>query len=250
MRPTTPETTTTTRPTTPGAVARPTTETTARPTTAGASAWPAVSESATTLPSPTFACSEQAADAAPRTGTALADPAGGQRVAAGDVGTADAAHPAPRVRSAATTRQPTPRAPGPPRGWAAGPRYDAAVIERELEIWHDLRAYPPEPGAELIAADERFHSRLLAASGNAALADALATVHARVRPIRALDIPTPERIATMTAEHIAIAEHLLAGELDQGLSVLVTHITASRDHVLARAEHALRLTKLARALRD
>ncbi len=149
--------------------------------------------------------------------------------------------------SRARAVRPTTSAGSPPR---ARPRYDAAMIERELEIWQDLRAYPPPPGAELIAADERFHSRLLAASGNAALADALATVHARVRPIRALDIPTPERVAVMTAEHIAIAERLLAGDLEQGLAVLVAHITTSRDHVLARAEHALRLTKLARALRD
>ncbi len=165
--------------------------------------------------------------------------------------------PTPSVRAVDTAEEfraravhPTTNSGSPPRARGARPRYDAAMIERELEIWQDLRAYPPPPGAELIAADERFHSRLLAASGNAALADALATVHARVRPIRALDIPTPERIAVMTAEHIAIAERLLAGDLDQGLSVLVAHITTSRDHVLARAEHALRLTKLARALRD
>lgn len=128
--------------------------------------------------------------------------------------------------------------------------HDTPTVSGELEIWLHLQSFPPEPGAELIAADERFHSRLLAASGNAALADALETVHARVRPVRALDMPTPERIATMTTDHIAIAEQLMAGDLDKALHTLVTHITASRDHVLARAEHALRMTKLARALRD
>ncbi|WP_324193761.1 FCD domain-containing protein [Nocardia otitidiscaviarum] len=254
------------------------------PATGDSVARPAVSESDTTPPSPTPDSSEQAADAVPRTGTAPADPTGGWNAAAGDAGTAEtrrtrAVHPvsrrpsetaarepttrqptpdlpcqpAPRLPSQLTPRlpdQPTPHLPSQARARSARPRYDAAMIERELEIWQGLRAYPPPPGAELIAADERFHSRLLAASGNTALADALATVHARVRPIRALDIPTPERIAIMTAEHIAIAERLLAGDLEQGLSVLVTHITTSRDHVLARAEHALRLTKLARALRD
>ncbi|MFI6867916.1 GntR family transcriptional regulator [Nocardia sp. NPDC050406] len=129
-------------------------------------------------------------------------------------------------------------------------RHDAAILDVELDIWRHLRSHPPAAGAELIAADERFHLRVLAASGNAALADALGTVHARVRPIRALDMPTPERIAAMTADHIAIAEQLLAGDLDHALRSLVAHITMSRDHVLARAEHALRLTKLARALRD
>ncbi|NNH74838.1 GntR family transcriptional regulator [Nocardia uniformis] len=128
--------------------------------------------------------------------------------------------------------------------------HDAATVGGELEIWLHLRSCPPHPGAELIAADERFHSRLLAASGNAALTDALETVYARVRPVRALDMPTPDRIATMTTDHIAIAEQLLAGDLDKAMNTLVTHITTSRDHVLGRAGHALRLTKLARALRD
>ncbi|QLY32172.1 GntR family transcriptional regulator [Nocardia huaxiensis] len=128
--------------------------------------------------------------------------------------------------------------------------HDPEPVRRELATWRDLRDHPPEPGAALIAADERFHTALLAASGNAALADALDTVHARVRPLRALDLPTTDRVASMTDEHIAIAEHLLAGDPDKALDALVAHITTSRDHVLARAEHALRLTRMARALRD
>ncbi len=90
-------------------------------------------------------------------------------------------------------------------------RHDTSAIEKELDIWQRFREQPPEPGAELIAADEQFHLTLLAAAGNAALTDALATVYARVRPVRALDMPSPERVAAMTEEHIAIAESLVAG---------------------------------------
>ncbi|MBL1075838.1 GntR family transcriptional regulator [Nocardia sp. 2] len=128
--------------------------------------------------------------------------------------------------------------------------HDRDLVRAELATWRHLREHPPEPGAALIAADERFHSALLTASGNTALAEALGTVHARVRPVRALDIPTPDRISTMTDDHISIAEQLLAGDLEKALNALIAHIATSRDHVLARAEHALRLTKLARALRD
>ncbi|MFF0489520.1 GntR family transcriptional regulator [Nocardia sp. NPDC004068] len=128
--------------------------------------------------------------------------------------------------------------------------HDQLAVRRELGVWRRLREDPPDPGAELVSADEQFHATLLAAAGNTALADALATVHARVRPIRSLDVPTADRIATMTADHIAIAEHILAGDLAAALNLLLAHIDRSRTHVLARAQQALELTKLGQALRD
>ncbi|MGV9665709.1 GntR family transcriptional regulator [Nocardia niigatensis] len=128
--------------------------------------------------------------------------------------------------------------------------HDKGAVERELDIWRRVREHPPEPGAELIAADERFHTTLLLAAGNSALADALSTVHARVRPVRALDMPTPARIAAMAADHITLAEHLLAGDLDSALRTLLAHLTSSRAHVLTRARRALELTKLGQAVRE
>ncbi|WP_067568600.1 GntR family transcriptional regulator [Nocardia acidivorans] len=128
--------------------------------------------------------------------------------------------------------------------------HDTAALRGELELWRHLRDNPPEPGAALITADEQFHSALLAAAGNSALADALATVHARVRPVRAIDMPTAERVAAMTEDHIAIAESLLEGDLESALRTLLAHLTSSRAHVLTRARRALELTKLARAVRE
>ncbi|GAB4589510.1 GntR family transcriptional regulator [Nocardia sp. IFM 10818] len=129
-------------------------------------------------------------------------------------------------------------------------RHDIAAIEKELDTWQRFRDQPPEPGAELTAADEQFHLTLLAASGNAALTDALTTVYARVRPVRALDTPTPERIAAMTEDHIGIATSLVSGDLDAALRTLHAHLTSSRAHVLTRARRALELTKLAQAVRE
>ncbi|BEK84626.1 GntR family transcriptional regulator [Nocardia seriolae] len=133
-----------------------------------------------------------------------------------------------------------------PRGGAP----DTTAVREELEAWRRIREHPPEPGAALIAADEQFHTTLLRAAGNTALADALSTVHARVRPVRALDMPTPGRIAAMADDHIAIAEHLLTGDLDTALRTLLAHLTSSRAHVLTRARRALELTKLAQAVRE
>lgn len=128
--------------------------------------------------------------------------------------------------------------------------HEMTAVRRELETWRRIREHPPEPGAALIAADEQFHTTLLLAAGNSALADALSTVQARVRPVRALDMPTPERIAAMAEDHIAIAEFLLSGDLDTALRTLLAHLTSSRAHVLTRARRALELTKLAQAVRE
>ncbi|WP_028478268.1 GntR family transcriptional regulator [Nocardia sp. CNY236] len=123
-------------------------------------------------------------------------------------------------------------------------------IRDELATWLRLRDHAPEPGPALVAADEAFHTTVLAAAGNTALAEALTAVHVRVRPVRTLDVPSPERIATMVADHIAIAEFLSAGAVDAALDRLTAHVDTARMHVRARAQHALRLTKLGRAVRD
>ncbi|MFQ6393690.1 GntR family transcriptional regulator [Nocardia sp. KC 131] len=136
------------------------------------------------------------------------------------------------------------------RTFVSAPTPDLSLVREELDKWRQILEDPPEPDAALVAADEQFHMTLLAAAGNTALADALAGVYVRVRPVRTLDLPTPDRIATMTAEHITIAEQLLSGNPATALGTLTTHIASARAHVLARAQHALDLTKLARAVRD
>ncbi|MEV6431182.1 GntR family transcriptional regulator [Nocardia sp. NPDC051463] len=135
-------------------------------------------------------------------------------------------------------------------GFEPLPAYDLTLVRAELDTWRRMLEDPPVPGPALVAADEQFHTTLLAAAGNTVLADALTGVHVRVRPVRTLDLPTPDRIATMTAEHIDIAEQLLSGNPDRALGILVAHIDSSRAHVLSRAQQAIDLTKLARAVRD
>ncbi|MET9212227.1 MULTISPECIES: GntR family transcriptional regulator [unclassified Nocardia] len=128
--------------------------------------------------------------------------------------------------------------------------HDLPAVRAELERWREYRDTPPEPGPELVAADERFHTELLRAAGNSALADALTAVYVRVRPVRTMDVPTAERVAAMTAEHITIAEQVLAGAGEAALHTLTAHIDSSRAHVRVRAEQAIAFTKLGRAVRD
>ncbi|MFC4126108.1 GntR family transcriptional regulator [Nocardia rhizosphaerae] len=133
-------------------------------------------------------------------------------------------------------------------GGSAG--HDLHAVGTELAHWLDYRDTPPEPGTALVAADERFHIELLRSAGNSALAEALAALHVRVRPVRTMDMPTADRIAAMTADHITIAEQVLAGEPELALRSLTAHIATSRAHVRVRAEQAIAFTKLGRAVRD
>ncbi|WP_194816232.1 GntR family transcriptional regulator [Nocardia sp. XZ_19_385] len=134
--------------------------------------------------------------------------------------------------------------------WDPAAAHDLSLVHAELDTWKRLRDNPPEPGPALVAADEQFHTTLLAAAGNRALTEALSAVYIRVRPVRTLDLYTTERIAAMTDDHITIAEHLLSGDPDTALRALLAHLEMSRTHVLARAQQALEFTKLGRAMRD
>lgn len=115
--------------------------------------------------------------------------------------------------------------------------YDAESISDELEIWLAARELPPD-NAEMVLMDERFHTTLLAASGNTALTDALRTVNAKVRPVRMLGAMPSDDIRISIDEHIGIGESIVEGRLDDARISLIAHIDSSRDRVLARAKQA------------
>lgn len=119
-------------------------------------------------------------------------------------------------------------------------RHDRRLIDDELADWQRAVDSGVEP-ADVVLMDERFHTSLLAASGNQALTDALRAVNAKVRPVRLLGPMSDEDFRDQVGEHIAIGEMLLDGRLDDALAALLSHIDSSRDRVLARAEHAASL---------
>ncbi|MFD6855734.1 GntR family transcriptional regulator [Rhodococcus sp. NPDC060090] len=129
-------------------------------------------------------------------------------------------------------------------------RHDPAVLGPELERWYLLRSSPPAPDAGFVELDEQYHLAVLASSGNRALRDALVTVNGKVRPVRMFDYLTPDRMTATIDEHIAVAELLLDGKLDDAHRVLLGHIDTSRDVVIRRAEEARAMARFAQALRD
>lgn len=128
-------------------------------------------------------------------------------------------------------------------------RHDRDLLGPELDRWYALQALPPEPGAGMVDADERYHLTLLAASGNSQLAEALKVVNNKIRPARMFDYFTAERMAATIAEHILIAEGALEGRFEEATVVLRRHIETSRSIVVGRAEAALTWAHLANAVR-
>ncbi|WP_436496188.1 GntR family transcriptional regulator [Actinokineospora sp. HUAS TT18] len=118
-------------------------------------------------------------------------------------------------------------------------RHDPDALATELDHWYALRADPPAPAPEFVLEDERFHTALLAASGNPELVSALGGVTRRIRAVRMYDFLIEGRIETSIAEHIEIMERVQATELDKALRLLHEHIGASLEIVVERATRAL-----------
>lgn len=129
-----------------------------------------------------------------------------------------------------------------------GARHDPDVLGPELDRWHALRADPPEPDAGFVDSDERFHTTLLASSGNPAFVDALRQVNARIRPVRMFDYVTTDRMDATIGEHITIGALVLDGRLDQAHHALKTHIDESRKVVVERAAQAVAMARMASAI--
>ncbi|WP_227014494.1 MULTISPECIES: GntR family transcriptional regulator [Nocardiopsis] len=120
-----------------------------------------------------------------------------------------------------------------------GVRHDPAILAVELERWRGLRADPPPPDPSFVLLDEEYHAALSRASGNGALTESLVSVNRRIRRVRMYDFLTEDRITSTIDEHIGIAEHLVAGELDAAYHAMYEHVGASMEVVLERARRAL-----------
>lgn len=128
-------------------------------------------------------------------------------------------------------------------------RHDPDLLGPELDDWHALQRDPPLPDAGFVDRDEQFHVTLLAASGNMAFVEALHAVNARIRPVRMYDYLTPDRMSATITEHITVLELALDRRLEEAQAALRGHIDASRAVVVARAEQAISMARMASVLR-
>ena len=128
--------------------------------------------------------------------------------------------------------------------------HDRDVLGAELERWRRFRDDPPTADAGFVALDEQYHLTLLAASGNQALCDALDSVNAKVRTVRMFDELAPQRVACAVEEHIAVAEAVFDGRLEEAHTRLREHIVGACAALVRRTEAARTMARLSRAVRD
>jgi DNA-binding GntR family transcriptional regulator len=109
-----------------------------------------------------------------------------------------------------------------------------AVLRDEWAELDDLEASPT-----FVLLDESFHVGLAEAAGNPALTDLLRQVNERIRTVRMQDFLTDDRVAKTAAEHVAIAEAVLAGDLEAAASRFTDHVDRSMAVVDARVARAI-----------
>ncbi len=112
-----------------------------------------------------------------------------------------------------------------------------------LELRRDWVALENDPAEhadpDFVLVDEDFHIRLALSSGNAALAEVLATINERIRVVRVHDFLTEERIIATVEEHVGILDGLLEGNVERTVERLEAHIDESARVASQRALNAM-----------
>ncbi|WP_424184161.1 GntR family transcriptional regulator [Actinokineospora sp. G85] len=117
--------------------------------------------------------------------------------------------------------------------------HDRSALDAELLRWRALRAAPPPPGPDFALEDERFHTALLAATGNTELVGTLTSLNRRTRPIHLYSFPDPAAVAAATADHVEILEHLSSGDMVSAVRLLRAHLGPTLAATAERAARAL-----------
>ena len=83
---------------------------------------------------------------------------------------------------------------------------------------------------ELVSADEAFHERIMALTGNIEMMRTLRNINARIHYVR-IDLKAPLR-ETKYSEHIAILEALKHRDAEQCAKLMYQHIEPRRDQII------------------
>jgi DNA-binding GntR family transcriptional regulator len=107
------------------------------------------------------------------------------------------------------------------------------LMPRRLDARVDLDS------AALADQDRGFHEQLAQATGNQTLGELLHTLNDRLHFIRMTDITTPERLLDTCRQHLAILEHIVAGDADAARQAMRANIEGARDSVYAALKEAV-----------
>lgn len=106
-----------------------------------------------------------------------------------------------------------------------------AILERAQKPSHD-----PSLDEDAIAVDWGLHNRMVDAMGNEILSDIYRVNNLHIKLIR-IDsaLARPMRVVPAMQEHLAFLEAVQARDESRAVALMVAHIEASRQRVLARA---------------
>jgi DNA-binding GntR family transcriptional regulator len=118
-----------------------------------------------------------------------------------------------------------------------GTTHDLDQLRTLRSTWAGLVDLDADPSFVLL--DEAFHVGLAEAAGNPPLADLLRQVNQRIRTVRMQDFLTADRVAATAAEHVAIVDAVLTGDLGAAESRFTAHLDRSVAVVEARVARAI-----------
>jgi DNA-binding GntR family transcriptional regulator len=123
----------------------------------------------------------------------------------------------------------------PATAQAAG-RVDLGALAAEL----DAMAAAADAGAEpaFMDHDERFHTAILAASGNRRLVTMVAGLRDAVRGRGASTVGRSRTLEEILGEHRAILEALQAGDGDRAAAAMRYHLRRTGDLLVAQEDHS------------
>ncbi len=116
----------------------------------------------------------------------------------------------------------------------AAPRLNPAHLRSLLALIAEIRAQVDQhPISLFLQCDFRLHTMLIRASGNSRLIHYLSTLRSQFSMFQIKDTRNPERLVPTLDDHEQILLALLDGDVDKAAEVLATHITRSKNYVLA-----------------
>ncbi|EIP96753.1 transcriptional regulator [Opitutaceae bacterium TAV1] len=120
---------------------------------------------------------------------------------------------------------------------------DPAVFADLKRVWLVPENERLQDAGIVAGLDERFHEKLVEATGNREMALIHHDITERIRIVRRLDFTKPERIAATYAEHGRIIEAILRKNTESAQALLRTHIDRSKAEVRRITLHMLQTAR-------
>lgn len=115
----------------------------------------------------------------------------------------------------------------------------AEELARLAETWRAVQRRPTGHVEELARQDAQFHEALAQLAGNALLLEQLQSINERLLVFRTIDFAKPDRVESTCAEHLALLDRIMAGDVAGARAALRRNIEEGRSIVGNSVKEAL-----------